>query len=285
MKKLFGLAVVAFLSWTTCVNAQPAPTATACPYIAFGAVLTAAQWNYCFQIKNDNLGYTPLNIASGTMTGPLITAASVSGGAGFNLPPGVAPGIPNNGDVWETSVGLFAQINGSTGIISNYQFERLISNYTLSNVNTAQKSLNGTTNGAVTLPAATGYRFKLKYLITNTGTTTHQWQVLFGGTATLTSGTMSCVAVSSTSSAMAATSQGYTTTLSTAYTVTAASTSATENVTIDCDGTVNINAAGTLIPQVQLTAATGIAATMLSGSFFEAWAQGSNVVVSVGGWN
>lgn len=255
------------------------------PGWAYGFVPTAGQWNAEWASKQDWLGASPLLVTGGTLTGEIITLASSTVSAGLNLPPGVAPTSPNNGDVWTTVTGEFVQLNGSTGITANYQFERLTANYTLGNVNTAQKALNGTTNGAVTLPAATGYRFRLKYLITNTGTTSHSWQVLLGGTATLTSGTMSCVAVSSTSSAVAAASQGYTTTLGTAFTVTALSTSATENATIDCDGTINVNAGGTLIPQVQLTAATGVAATMLAGSFFEMWAQGSNAVVSVGNWN
>ena len=46
--------------------------------------------------------------------GLLGTAASTTGGAGLNIAPGVAPSSPNNGDVWTTTAGLYAQINGST---------------------------------------------------------------------------------------------------------------------------------------------------------------------------
>jgi hypothetical protein len=87
---------------------------SSCPYIATGAVLTAGQWNTCFSNKQDALGFSPLNAAGGVMTGPLITAAPISSASGFNLPPGTAPSSPNNGDMWTTSAGLFAQINGTT---------------------------------------------------------------------------------------------------------------------------------------------------------------------------
>lgn len=89
---------------------------SACQYIAYGAVLTAAQWNSCFQAKADvapgGSGYLPLS--GGTMTGEIITAASAAAGAGFNLPPGTAPSSPVNGDVWTTSAGIFARIGGTT---------------------------------------------------------------------------------------------------------------------------------------------------------------------------
>lgn len=46
--------------------------------------------------------------------GLLQTAATATSGAGVNLSPGTAPTSPNNGDLWITASGLFAQINGST---------------------------------------------------------------------------------------------------------------------------------------------------------------------------
>lgn len=51
---------------------------------------------------------------SGTATGTLTVAASASGGAGLRVPHGSAPSSPTNGDVWTTTTGLFARINGNT---------------------------------------------------------------------------------------------------------------------------------------------------------------------------
>lgn len=59
-----------------------------------------------------SIGAAPL--ASPTFTGKASTAASATGGAGFNIPQGSAPSAPVNGDIWTTTSGLFAQISGST---------------------------------------------------------------------------------------------------------------------------------------------------------------------------
>lgn len=49
-----------------------------------------------------------------TFAGAVITPASATGGAGFHLTPGVAPTSPSNGNVWLTSGGIFARVNGVT---------------------------------------------------------------------------------------------------------------------------------------------------------------------------
>ncbi len=49
-----------------------------------------------------------------TVAGTLITQASESARAGFRLPHGAAPSSPTNGDIWTTTAGLFARINGAT---------------------------------------------------------------------------------------------------------------------------------------------------------------------------
>jgi hypothetical protein len=49
-----------------------------------------------------------------TGTGKLVTAASTTTQAGINLPAGTAPTSPVNGDLWTTTAGVFARINGGT---------------------------------------------------------------------------------------------------------------------------------------------------------------------------
>jgi hypothetical protein len=67
-----------------------------------------------------------LPLAGGTMTGKIITAPSTVASAGFNLPHSASPTAPVDGDVWTTSTGMFARINGITATISgnggNYDF-------------------------------------------------------------------------------------------------------------------------------------------------------------------
>jgi hypothetical protein len=53
-------------------------------------------------------------LASPTFTGKVTTAATAVGGAGLNLPHGTAPSAPVNGDVWTTTAGMYARINGVT---------------------------------------------------------------------------------------------------------------------------------------------------------------------------
>ena len=51
---------------------------------------------------------------TGTLTaeGLLTTAASIAGTAGFNIPEGVAPTVPNDGDMWVTTTDAFVRVNG-----------------------------------------------------------------------------------------------------------------------------------------------------------------------------
>jgi hypothetical protein len=76
--------------------------------VAYGtSANTAAQ-------GNDSRITGALQMGGGTMTGELITAASTTGSAGFNIPPGTAPTSPVNGDLWATSSGIYARVNGAT---------------------------------------------------------------------------------------------------------------------------------------------------------------------------
>lgn len=69
-------------------------------------------------ITDWSIGLTPAGDAllkgGGTMTGLLVAAASASGGAGFRLSAGAAPSAPSDGDVWLTTSGVFARVNGTT---------------------------------------------------------------------------------------------------------------------------------------------------------------------------
>lgn len=112
LKKIITL--LAGLSLWILAAVGPAAAQSACPSIATGAVLTAAQWNACFQAKQNTLGYTPVNRAGDTMLGKLTTAAPTSSAAGFSLPQGQVPTSPQNGDVWTTLTGMYARINGAT---------------------------------------------------------------------------------------------------------------------------------------------------------------------------
>src|SRR5262249_19250656 len=61
-------------------------------------------------------GFTNSPIIGGTLTvqGETFTSASTTSRSGLNVAPGTAPTSPVNGDLWTTSGGAFAQINGTT---------------------------------------------------------------------------------------------------------------------------------------------------------------------------
>lgn len=103
---LLGLVALALSSLPALAQSSPGWT--------YGYVPTPAQWNAAFASKQNYLGAAPLLTTGGTMTGPLVTAASIAGTAGLNLPPGTAPTSPINGDLWTTTGGIFVRINGAT---------------------------------------------------------------------------------------------------------------------------------------------------------------------------
>jgi hypothetical protein len=149
--------------------------------------------------------------------------------------------------------------------------------------NTANQAFNATTNGAMNLPANTSYLMDFTYLITNTGTTTHTWGTLFGGTAGITSIAYRAQSISTTSNALGAVSQIYAT-AATVLVVTAASVSATENLIISGAGVVRISTAGTFIPQLETSATPGGTQTILTNSFFKLTPFASNTVGYLGNW-
>jgi hypothetical protein len=108
MPRFVGALIGALLLFSGAASAQSSPG------WSYGFVPTPGQWNAEFASKADYPG-APLCGTNGcTMTGPLITAPSIAGAAGFNVPVGVAPSAPNNGDIWTTAAGIFVQIAGAT---------------------------------------------------------------------------------------------------------------------------------------------------------------------------
>lgn len=180
---------------------------------------------------------------------------------------------------------------GNIWPISETFMMSLASDYTFTDNSTAQKAFNATTNGQITLPSNSGYLFEAEYMITNVGTTSHTWAVLFAGTATITALDFNCRGRSGATSqatlaadSSASQSNGAGSLPTTALVMTAASTSATENVLLSLRGTLRINAGGTFIPQIKLSAATAGTSKMLRGSYIRLSPIGSDTATSLGVW-
>lgn len=108
---LFGIWM---LLCTTPAFAQALTPACSNPAPSYGVVWTSGQWIACLSSFQAYLGYVPLNIAGGNMTGELYFQTSLTSNAPTNWPLGVAPTSPVNGDVWFTSAGMFYRAGGVT---------------------------------------------------------------------------------------------------------------------------------------------------------------------------
>ena len=132
---------------------------------------------------------------------------------------------------------------------------------------------------------STAYMFEAVYYIARSaGTTSHTLATLFAGTATFTSITYLAETTSTSGNILGAVSRIYGTGVG-ALTVTASSTSATENITVLLKGMIRTNAAGTLIPQIQFSAAPGGAPTIVRNSYFRLIPVGNSSVTTVGNWS
>lgn len=163
----------------------------------------------------------------------------------------------------------------------------LASDYTLGDSATAQKAFNASTNGTFAVAATTTYLIRGEYFITNTGTTSHTWGILFElTTATFTSAILRArgrTGITGTSTFTADLS-GWTTDPTTVLVCTAASTANPELVLISFEGVFRVNVAGTITPQVKASAQPNGTEVMKAGSWFMARPIGSNTVATRGTW-
>ena len=167
------------------------------------------------------------------------------------------------------------------GVVPGAQFFRLDSALAGSNVNTAQNVLSV----GVTLSASTVYAFEMVAVLTKTaGTTSHNFQIGFGGTATLNNIFWESLSGAfSTAATISAANMAYATSAS-ATTIGSGNT-ATIYAHLRVAGTVSVNAGGTFIPQYTLSAAPGGAYSTQAGSYvliYPIGASGANV--NVGTW-
>ena len=159
----------------------------------------------------------------------------------------------------------------------NWQWDTGSFFYRLNTPNTGANStaVQNVFDVGVTVAASTVYAFQAVYFLVKTaGTTSHNVQVLFGGTATLNNAFYTGLGSSSANVAPDSVNTGsnnmfipYSNVLSTAVQVTPSITTAATSVPIQLTGTFSVNAGGTLIPRYQLSAAPGGAYTVQAGSF------------------
>lgn len=198
--------------------------------------------------------------------------------AGANLTAAAAGAVEYDGKViYGTAVA------GSRQAVNMEQVTTLTADRAGADVATAQNIFAGTED-VLSLAASTTYEFEALYSVTRAvGTTSHTIASLFGGTATFTSIDYLAQVTNPTGNALANVQQ-IMGNAAAAVTLTAPNIVGTESVIVKLRGTMRINAAGTIIPQLQYSAAPGGAPTFKRNSFFRCWPIGSDAVAAVGNW-
>lgn len=135
-----------------------------------------------------NIGFTPANKAGDTFSGavtfsaattfsvPAAFPAGTTSAASFNIAPGVAKTIPNNGDCWLTSTLLACRIGGATVTLGSTGGTGLLSTNNLSDVasaTTSRTNLGAAASGANSdITSLTGLTTAITVAHGGTGATT-----------------------------------------------------------------------------------------------------------------
>jgi hypothetical protein len=175
--------------------------------------------------------------------------------------------------------------SSNRGVLGAQHFITLTSDYTASDVATAQQVFNSTTSGAIALSATKTYLFDAVYYITRSaGATSRTLSVLFNTSNALSSISYIAETTSTASNILGTVSRIYGT-ATTATVVTAASTDTNQNITVVLRGMIRTSTATTFTPQIQFSAIAGGAPSVLSGSYFRLVSLGTSSVTSVGNWS
>ncbi len=150
--------------------------------------------------------------------------------------------------------------------------------------NSAAQPVFGTLQDAFTAEASTTYLFDAFYhIVRSAGTSAHTTGVLFGGTATLTSIRYSVQVSNPTGNVLSAVNS-IVGVAATETVITGSNNSATENLIINLNGVIRVNAAGTIIPQFKYNTSPGGAPDVKADSYFRLRKIGTNTVTLGGAW-
>lgn len=228
------------------------------------------------------------NVAGGNIVGYVTPSSGSASRAPILLSSGSLLSTPASGAIEYDGVVLYAtpQTTTQRGVVPSVHIICLSSDFTGSDVNTAQRVFNqGTgTLGTITLSPTTTYEFEGVYYITrSSGSNSHTTSTLFSfGNAPISIAyTADCL--SSAAGALGALNRTYTT-AATALAVTGATTTSDEHLVITLRGVVRTNLATTCQPQFQYSAAPGGAPTILKNSYIKFTPIGNSSVTTVGNW-
>jgi hypothetical protein len=238
-------------------------------------VYDGSTWEVYAQIGANGGDAVTLNgvqtLTNKTLTSPTITSLALTTASSGLLE-------------YDGKVPYFTPQGLQRGVVPGMQYYRLNSTRVGANVNTAQSFLGV----GVTLSSGTVYEFEAMIALSKSaGTTSNNFALLYGGTATLNNlgyfaqfkYNASFSSVPSTDSFSVFSNTAASTTVLTGIAAAAGA------IALNIRGTVSVNAGGTFIPQYILSAAPGGAWTTAIGSYFLIYPigeAGSNT--SVGTW-
>jgi len=243
-----------------------------------------------------------LPLGGGTVSGATTFSANVTHsaattdtfGAGTNTVPPVVFTTGSNGTTATGAVAGAMEFDGSAfyGVTTATQGRGVLSlNMFTSGVNPSPVATAGvqnwfpTANDNFAMLGNTTYLFEGVLNVSNTGTTAHTLNLIFGGTASsgATSIAWTCIATNGTVATPTATLMTYATVATTTPVTT--SVSAASNNTLLVRGIIRTNAAGTFIPQFQYSAGPGGSTTLAANNWMRVTPIGSGTVASVGAWS
>ena len=172
----------------------------------------------------------------------------------------------------------FALTGGAISLAAPLNFRSLASDVNGANVATPQAIFDTPTG--FNAEASTTYEFSAAYHIARTaGTSSHTTALAFSGTATITS--MRYVAqVTNSDTGSLANAQQISIASASATTITAANTSASEQIVVKLNGVIRTNGAGTIIPQFQYSAAPGSVPVIKANTYFALRKVGTSAMTS-----
>ena len=180
-----------------------------------------------------------------------------------------------------TALALKTVVPAGTGVTPTVQIICPSAAYTLTNGTGAQAVFN-TGMRTITLQASTTYMFEGQYMITTGTAISHTTTMSF----VLTSATMTNCTWATVSGAPAALNAGTSGAFTSIFNSVAggiiATSSLVANKVITFKGIMRVNAGGTLVPNIQFSAAPGATCSTLIGSYIKFYPIGANTIDSVG---
>jgi hypothetical protein len=180
---------------------------------------------------------------------------------------------------FDGSLMYVSHFGSERGILGGEQYIKLNADFTLTSQTPAQKMFNSPAGGALTVSGSRAYEFECYFDLTTMSASSGSFGFAFIGTATLTRQKWKADAIK----AAIGTSASWVSSVNTAANTALVAANTTTTGAAYIEGTVHINAGGTLIPAVSLGVAA--AAIVKTDSWFRIRPLGPSANASVGNWS